>query len=117
MAWSRFGQNKWIDADTFNRDYLDVLQTLMDTMRTMVGTTNPWTDDLNSKWIGEIRERKKEREKERKKNCLTLILKNILFQDCLQVRTLCFFPPFLSTHRPCNMNKNWNFRYFCPCFL
>ncbi len=54
MAWSRFGQNKWIDADTFNRDYLDVLQTLMDTMRTMVGTTNPWTDDLNSKWIGEI---------------------------------------------------------------
>lgn len=53
-AWNKFGQNKWIEADVFNRDYVDVLQHVVDTMKTLNGTTNPWTDDLNNKWISKL---------------------------------------------------------------
>ena len=54
-AWTKFGQNKWIEAETFNRDYVEVLQVVVDGMRPLVGTNSPWTDDLNNKWISELR--------------------------------------------------------------
>ena len=35
-------------------DYVEVLQTIVDTIKTLVGSNNPWTDDLNNKWIGKL---------------------------------------------------------------
>ncbi len=44
-------QNAWIDSEVLMKDYVPVLQKTMDNMQKLVGTANPWTEELQKDWL------------------------------------------------------------------
>ena len=48
-------QNKWISQAVFMKDYVEILQRTVDTMRDYVYSPNDvWTEEIHEDWIGKL---------------------------------------------------------------